>query len=81
MTSSAGGSGPAGAAAPPGDADRRLPIGQGRFHRRQKQPRHDAEKKINGRKRHITVDTLGLPVMITVTPADVQDGDAARDVF
>jgi transposase len=42
---------------------------------------YDAAKKINGRKRHITVDTLGLPVMITVTPADVQDRDAARDVF
>ncbi len=40
-----------------------------------------AGKKINGRKRHITVDTLGLPVMITVTPADIQDRDAARDVF
>nr|WP_128382480.1 IS5 family transposase [Streptomyces cavernae] len=34
---------------------------------------YDAAKKINGRKRHITVDTLGLPVMITVTPADIQD--------
>ncbi|MFF6981296.1 transposase [Streptomyces sp. NPDC008343] len=42
---------------------------------------YDAAKKINGRKRHITVDTLGLPVMITVTPADIQDRDAARDVF
>lgn len=42
---------------------------------------YDAAKKINGRKRHITVDALGLPVMITVTPADIQDGDAARDVF
>lgn len=27
------------------------------------------------------MDTLGLPVMITVTPADIQDRDAARDVF
>ncbi|MFV2117109.1 transposase [Streptomyces sp. Act-28] len=42
---------------------------------------HDAAKKINGRERHVTVDTLGLPVMITVTPADIQDHDAARDVF
>ncbi|WP_422070762.1 transposase [Streptomyces hoynatensis] len=31
---------------------------------------YDAGKKINGRKRHIAVDTLGLPVMITVTPDD-----------
>src|SRR3954451_585332 len=42
---------------------------------------YDAAKKINGRKRHITVDTLGLPVMITVTPADIHDRDAARDIF
>ncbi|AZM53781.1 hypothetical protein DMA15_15335 [Streptomyces sp. WAC 01529] len=28
---------------------------------------YDAGKKINGRKRHLVVDTLGLPVMITVT--------------
>ncbi|MFK4100264.1 IS5 family transposase [Streptomyces sp. NPDC019531] len=42
---------------------------------------YDAAKKINGRKRLITVDTLGLPVMITVTAADIQDRDAARDVF
>ncbi|MFJ9968349.1 IS5 family transposase [Streptomyces avermitilis] len=42
---------------------------------------YDAAPKINGRKRHITVDTLDLPVMITVTPADIQDRDAARDVF
>ncbi|MFE7296488.1 transposase [Streptomyces sp. NPDC057579] len=42
---------------------------------------YDAGKKINGRKRHLTVDTLGLQVMITVTPTDLQDRDAARDVF
>lgn len=41
---------------------------------------YDAAKKINGRERHITVDTLGLPVMITVTPADIQDRDATRDI-
>lgn len=33
---------------------------------------YDAGKKINGRKRHIVVDTLGLPVMITVTPGDAR---------
>lgn len=42
---------------------------------------YDAAKKINGRKRHITEDTPGLPAMVTVTPADMQDPDAARDVF
>ncbi|MFF0018431.1 transposase [Streptomyces sp. NPDC005374] len=41
---------------------------------------YDAAKKINGRKRHLTVDTLSLRVMITVTPADIQDLDTARDV-
>ncbi|MFJ9753062.1 transposase [Streptomyces chartreusis] len=40
----------------------------------------DAGKKINGRKRHIAVDTPGLPVMITVTPADTTDRDAAREL-
>ncbi|WP_079408290.1 IS5 family transposase [Streptomyces sp. 3211] len=41
----------------------------------------DAAKKINGRKRHIAVDTLGLPVMITVTSADMTDRDAARELL
>ncbi|WP_406177186.1 hypothetical protein [Streptomyces sp. NBC_00996] len=27
------------------------------------------------------MDTLGLPVMITVTPTDIQDRDVAHDVF
>lgn len=42
---------------------------------------YDAGKKINGRKRHLVVDTNGLPLLVTVTPADVQDRDAARDVL
>ena len=33
----------------------------------------DAGKKIKGRKRHIAVDTLGLPIECQVTPASVQD--------
>jgi Transposase DDE domain len=36
----------------------------------------NAAKKINGRKRHIAVDTLGLPIKYHVTVADVQDRDA-----
>ena len=36
----------------------------------------DAGKKIKGRKRHIAVDTLGLPIELQVTPASVQDRDA-----
>lgn len=42
---------------------------------------YDAAKKINGRKRHIAVDTHGLPVMIMVTPADMTDRDAAREML
>jgi putative transposase len=38
---------------------------------------YDAGKKINGRKRHIVVDTLGLILTLVVHPADVQDQDGA----
>ena len=38
----------------------------------------DAHKHIKGRKRHILVDTLGLPLSIYVTPADVHDIKGAR---
>ncbi len=38
----------------------------------------DAAKKINGRKRHLAVDTLGLLLAIVVTAASVQDRDGAR---
>ncbi len=36
----------------------------------------DAGKKIKGRKRHVAVDTLGLPIECQVTAASVQDRDA-----
>jgi transposase len=39
---------------------------------------YDAGKKINGRKRHIVVDTRGLLLVVLVTGANVQDRDAAR---
>jgi transposase len=39
---------------------------------------YDAGKKINGRKRHIVVDTTGLLLIIMVTTGAVQDRDAAR---
>jgi transposase len=39
---------------------------------------YDAGKKINGRKRHIAVDTCGLLLTVLVTGAHVQDRDAAR---
>jgi transposase len=38
---------------------------------------YDAGKKINGRKRHLLTDTLGLPVAAAVHPADIQDRDGA----
>jgi transposase len=38
----------------------------------------DAGKKINGRKRHIAVDTLGLVLTVMVTAASVQDRDGAH---
>lgn len=42
---------------------------------------YDAGKKINGRKRHLAVDSKGLPVLIRVTPADLTDRDAARELL
>ena len=38
----------------------------------------DAGKKINGRKRHILVDTLGLLIAVVVTAANIQDRDGAK---
>jgi len=42
---------------------------------------YDAGKKVNGRKRHILVDTLGLLLMVVVHAANLQDRDGARTVF
>ncbi|MEU9187072.1 transposase [Streptomyces sp. NPDC048484] len=39
---------------------------------------YDAGKKINGRKRHVLTDTLGLLLAVLVTPASTTDRDAAR---
>jgi putative transposase len=41
----------------------------------------DAGKKVNGRKRHLAVDTLGLLLVVLVTPASIQDRDAARPLL
>jgi putative transposase len=38
---------------------------------------YDAGKKVNGRKRHIAVDTLGLVLTVAVHPANIQDRDGA----
>lgn len=40
-----------------------------------------AGKKINGRKRHLVVDTKGLPLFVMVTPADMTDRNAAKEVL
>ena len=39
---------------------------------------YDAHKRVKGRKRHLLVDTLGLPLSIYVTPAGVHDQVGAR---
>ena len=39
---------------------------------------YDAEKKTNGRKRHLLVDTLGLILGVIVHPGSIQDRDSAR---
>ena len=38
----------------------------------------DAGKRVNGRKRHIIVDTLGLLLLVLVTTGDVQDKPGAK---
>ena len=42
---------------------------------------YDAGKKINGRKRHLITDTIGLPVALDVHPANVQDRDGAAPLL
>ncbi len=42
---------------------------------------YDAGKKINGRKRHIAVDVMGLLLTVLVTAASVQDRDAAKPLL
>jgi putative transposase len=41
----------------------------------------DNAKKVNGRKRHIAVDTTGLVLDVVITAASVQDRDAARPLL
>ncbi len=42
---------------------------------------YDAGKKINGRKRHLLVDTLGLVLLVLVLPANLQDRAGARQLL
>ena len=41
----------------------------------------DAHKKVNGRKRHLVVDTLGMVVAAVVHSAGIQDRDGAKPVL
>ncbi len=43
-------------------------------------PGYDAGKKVVGRKRHLLTDTLGLPLVLVVHAADVQDRDGLAQV-
>jgi transposase len=42
---------------------------------------YDAGKKINGRKRHVVTDTLGLLLVVMVTAAAIQDRDGGRAIL
>ena len=42
---------------------------------------YDAGKKVNGRKRHIAVDVLGLLLTVLVTAAGVRDRDGAKPLL
>lgn len=42
---------------------------------------YDAGKKVNGRKRHLLVDTLGLPICVYVSAADLADRDGLRELL
>ncbi len=42
---------------------------------------YDAGKKINGRKRHVVVDTMGLLLLVLVRPANIQDRDGAKELL
>jgi putative transposase len=42
---------------------------------------YDGGKKMNGRKRHILVDTLGLLLVLVVHAANIQDYEGARQVL
>jgi putative transposase len=42
---------------------------------------YDGGKKVNGRKRHLIVDTLGLLLVVLVSPANADDGTHAPKVL
>ena len=42
---------------------------------------YDGGKQVNGRKRHVVVDTLGLLLAVAVLPANIQDWEGAKVVL
>jgi putative transposase len=42
---------------------------------------YDGHKRVKGRKRHLLVDTLDLPIVVYVTPADLSDPAGARTLL
>ena len=42
---------------------------------------YDGGKRVKGRKRHIATDSLGLPLAVSVTAANVHDLTGAKKVF
>ena len=53
----------------------------GQDHRKRGVHGYDKHKHINGRKRHILVDTLGLLLTLAVTAASAQDRDGAMQLL
>lgn len=41
----------------------------------------DGNKKVNGRKRHIAVDCLGLPLALHISAANCHDGKEGRELL
>lgn len=39
---------------------------------------YDAHKCVKGRKRHLLIDTLGLPISVYVSPADMHETQGTR---
>jgi hypothetical protein len=50
-------------------------------HRRGGRHGYDGAKKVNGRKRHLLVDILGLLLAVHVSPANVSDQDGAAELL
>src|SRR4051794_13653269 len=62
--------------------DRRQPGRRGRRRRRARvdPSGRDAGEEVEGKRRHVPVDTLGLPLTAVIHPADVQDRDGVLPV-